>query len=476
MALTPEIEQKIVEALNKIEDIKVLQEALSILNPQQQAPAQLEQAEQPAEATPEADKADTATAPEATKVADAPENQTVRPKADATEYKDYKGKVPEGSATSSSEGQKTTTDVMSYNSNSEKVADAPQPKEQPAPTKAEAENQTVRGKDIYKNTQYQTFKGSDVAPAEPFADSPTSTGGQDSNTDVLSYNSKGEPELQPVEEPAPTKDEVENQTVRGKDIYKNTQYQTYKGSNDANAARTSASGDRDGNTDRLSYNANEQHEVPQEEPTPANDEVENSTVPAEDRYKNTQYQTYRGDNGDETARTSASGGQGDDTIVRSYNGREQQSGYRIQGDLGNKVKSDGYKSYNLDPNDKAPDSSRASARTGTADNRADSGIDDDLGEIDTKNSEEFESGLEQALGQRNKEGIRQKVKNAVRNGFNTITGKNRRERKANEKIAKDMTDEMLRNSMYDSNQTYAFLKNYFAQIDEDYQGLVDKHK
>lgn len=469
MALTPEIEQKIVEALNKIEDIKVLQEALSILNPQQQAPAQSEQTEQPA------DSADTATAPVETKVADAPENRTVRPKDEqnATEYKDYKGSnVPEGSATSSSDGQKTTTDVMSYNSNTEKVADTPQP----APAKAEPENLTVRGKDIYKNTQYQTVKGSDVAHSDPFADSPTSTGGQGSNTDVLSYNSKGEPEPQLAEEPVPAKDEPENQTVRGKDIYKNTQYQTYKGSDDANAARTSASGDRGGNTDRLSYNANKQPEVPQEEPTPANDEVENNTVPAEDRYKNTQYQTYRGDNGDETARTSASGGQGDDTIVQNYSRGEQQSGYRIQGDLGNKAKSNGYKSYNLDPNDKTPDSSRASARTGAADNRADSGIDDDLGEIDTKNSEEFESGLEQALGQRNKEGIGQKVKKAVRSGLDTITGKKRRERKAAEQMGKKATDDIIRNSMYDSNQTYTFLKNYFAQIDEDYQGLVGKNK
>lgn len=52
MALTPEIEQKIVEALNKIKDINVLQDALSILIPQQQALAQSEQTEQPVEAEP----------------------------------------------------------------------------------------------------------------------------------------------------------------------------------------------------------------------------------------------------------------------------------------------------------------------------------------------------------------------------------------------------------------------------------------
>ena len=45
--------------------------------------------------------------------------------------------------------------------------------------------------------------------------------------------------------------------------------------------------------------------------------------------------------------------------------------------------------------------------------------------------------------------------------------------KEREEMGRELTDRAVRDGMYDSNQSYAFLKDYFAQINEDYQGLIN---
>ena len=74
-----------------------------------------------------------------------------------------------------------------------------------------------------------------------------------------------------------------------------------------------------------------------------------------------------------------------------------------------------------------------------------------------------------------KPGTWQRLVKAGQDAFDTVTGKKRREKRdrEREKEAGELTDRMTRDGMYDSNQSYAFLKDYFAQINEDYQGLIN---